>query len=669
MTGEGPDDAVAAIRAIWRQRRASVLARVGVIEQAISAVGEGQLTEDARSAAAREAHMLAGSAGTFGFSLASELARELELALEPAAPPDRTELPRLRETVRRLRHELSQDGAEPGEPETAPSRTVDLLVVGPDAARAARIAEAAAERGLEARSAAGVEEARRQVGETPPDLVLLALGGPDVLAEAMEFLAETVAERPVVVVTDPGDEVDRVEVALHGGRGFLPADLGVAEMVAAAVDLRADLRTPGRTVLACDDDPAVLDALASVLGRGGMQVITTPDSRELFAALERHHPDLVILDLEMPHLDGLELCRGMRDNARWEATPVLVLTARDDPETVQRVFEAGADDFVPKPFVGPELVARIASRLDRLRLYRALAETDHLTRLANRRRSQAILEALRDRARRMGQPLSLAVLDVDDFKSINDRLGHAAGDAALRGIGAALKRAFRADDVVARWGGDEFVVGMYGMTAADARERVARFLEELRRQELGPAGSGVRATMSGGVAETRSGEEDVDELYRAADAALYQAKAAGGDRVAAAGAATAGDLTERVDVVVVDDDENLVALLEEALRTRGWSMRAMGDGEVALRELAGASASVRAGAILLDWDLPGMDGLAVLRALADTGRLHDTRVIMLTARSDGREELSALEAGAVDFVAKPFSVPVLLARVRRALAR
>jgi len=257
---------------------------------------------------------------------------------------------------------------------------------------------------------------------------------------------------------------------------------------------------------------------------------------------------------------------------------------------------------------------------------------------------------------------------VDNFKSINDEHGHAAGDAALRGIGAALRRSFRSDDVLARWGGDEFVIGMYGMSAADGRERIARFLEEARRERFGRA-DGAHIALSAGVAQLVVHADDVDGLYRAADGAMYQAKAAGGDRVFVAGEFAPQQAAERVDVAVIDDDEEIVALLHDALRTRGWTSRSITDGAQATEALASASPTLAAQVILLDWDLPGMDGLRVLETLERSGHLSDTRVIMLTGRSGDEDVVSALEAGAIDHVAKPFSLPVLLQRVRRAMDR
>jgi diguanylate cyclase (GGDEF)-like protein len=267
-------------------------------------------------------------------------------------------------------------------------------------------------------------------------------------------------------------------------------------------------------------------------------------------------------------------------------------------------------------------------------------------------------------ARRFGQPLCLAVLDVDDFKTINDTGGHATGDEVLRALGAMLTRTFRAEDVAARWGGDEFVIGMYGMAGEDGRERLGRFLEELRGA---PIAEGVEVTMSAGLAEFPADGAELDSLYRAADAALYRAKEGGRDRVAAGPAAS----EERtvLDVVIVEDDEALGALLEHSLHTRGYTTTRVTDGAEAAERLAAADPTLTARLVLLDWDLPGIDGLRVLRAMREAGALERTRVVMLTSRAGEDEVMKALEGGASDHVAKPFSVPVLMQRVRSALER
>ncbi len=608
-----------------------------------------------------------GSVGTLGFAAASEHARALDRALNPSEGPAAADLPRLAGLAAALRRELTADAAEPApRPARALAEPPTLLVVDDDPWRGRRLLAAADARGARAILAADLGTARRSTAESSPEVVLLDLAiGPDAGA-AMAFLAETSIERPVMVVAGASLEIDRVEVARNGGRGFLDHSLQPAETIAAAIDLRERVRVRGTRILAVDDDPTVLAALKAVLGEADLTVSTCGDPAEFWDRLDEVSPDLVVLDFDLPGVSGPELCRAMRNEPAWAALPVVFLTARTDAESVRTVFEAGGDDYLSKPFVGPEVVARIGARLERVRLYRALADTDSLTGLLNRRRSVETLQTFLRMARRQHQPLSMAVLDIDRFKSINDTFGHAGGDALLRELGGALGRFFRGEDVVARWGGDELVVGMYGMTDADGRQRLGDFVEAMRGRRFYDGRIGV--TLSAGVAQFPDHGADVDELYRAADAALYVAKAEGRDRVAPAGRAT-GVRPTAVDVVIVEDDPVLGRLLEHALQTRGYRTRWITDGDAAAADLGAAEPELLAPLLLLDWDLPGLDGLRVLQTLRERGVLERTRVIMLTARGSEAEVLEALEAGAVDHVTKPFSVPVLMQRVRRAMER
>jgi diguanylate cyclase (GGDEF)-like protein len=483
----------------------------------------------------------------------------------------------------------------------------------------------------------------------------------------LDFLAEASEHRPVIVVTDPDRYVDRVEVARRGGRGFLTHSLAPEVAIDAVVALRERLRKLGTRILAVDDDPALLAALESVLCEAQLEPHTCGDPAEFWRRLDEVSPDLVILDFDMPGVTGPELCRAIRNDKRWEAMPVLFLTSRRDSDSIRSVFAAGADDYVPKPFVGPELVTRVSNRLERVRLFRAMAELDDLTGLANRRHGQELLEGLLRMADRSHQPLSLAVLDIDRFKEINDAAGHAVGDAVLRGVGVELQRAFRGERVVARWGGDELVIGMLGMRSSDGRERIGEFVELVRERRYGDGG-GVAVTVSAGLAEYPADGGDVDALYRAADRALELAKREGRDRVVSA-ERVSESRAATVDVAIVEDDTVLGQLLEDALQTRGYRTRWISDGVAAAEALTAASPELVAPLLLLDWDLPGLDGLRLLGRMREQGLLARTRVIMLTARASEAEVLEALEAGAVDHVSKPFSVPVLMQRVRRAMER
>jgi CheY-like chemotaxis protein len=239
-SGEFP----AALAALWEKFREGTFRRVAVLDDAALALREGRLDDELRRAAEREAHKLAGAAGTFGFAEATRLAREAEQMLEGTDPLGALQVRRLGELTDALRRELER-------PIGAPRPAPEPL---PPAAR-------------------------------------------------------------------------------------------------------------GRHILAVDDDPIILAMLRALLGSHGMRMTALDDPRQLLATLESERPDLLLVDFEMPHASGAELCRLVRGDARWSTLPVLVLTGHLDGDTIQRVLSAGADACVPKPFEGADLIAQIEDRL------------------------------------------------------------------------------------------------------------------------------------------------------------------------------------------------------------------------------------------------------------------------------------------------------------------
>lgn len=271
-----------------------------------------------------------------------------------------------------------------------------------------------------------------------------------------------------------------------------------------------DLSQAATRVVMVDDDPAVIALVTALLANHGIAVSGTTNPDDLWQVLDTHAPDVIMLDVDMPDISGVELCRRIRADRRWDAVPVVFLTARTTAAI--ELFDAGADNYLTKPVNGAELLAVLRSRVRRTRATRKSGEM-----------------------------------------------------RAIEALPAAVKRA------------------------------------------------------------------------------------------------------PDVDVVIVDDDQVLVDLLCHAVTSRGLTAKSIGDGTTALDTLAGPAPALRAKVIVLDVGLPEHDGLAVLRALARDGITRTTRVIMLTARSLESEVLQALDMGAFDHVAKPFSVPVLMHRIRRAL--
>ena len=661
-----------AIQAIWERSREEIVRRVETLEEAVGAMLDRRLDENLRARAERDAHKLAGSLGMFGLPRGSELARELEQAL--AAVPAPSEAPLLAELTLALVAEVeSRPAASKEEGDVAPVAMADghaLLLVGPDPELIERLSVEALGRGLRPRSAATSAGARELVASESPDVAVLDISFADGAGEGLQLIEDLAGrDHPVAVVALTASEalIDRVEVARRGACGFVQRTRPAPRVIDAVSEAIERRDSPRAKILAVDDDPAISRALEAMLASHGLAITTLNDPLRFWDTLDEVAPDLVVLDLDMPGLDGIDLCRVLRTDERMSQLPVLFLTGVADAGSVQRIFEAGADDYVSKPIVGPELVTRILNRLERVKLLRDLAERDGLTGVATRRRATVDLENLTAMSDRFGQPVSLALLDVDRLRELNDRLGYTAGDAALRRLGEMLIGSLRGEDTIGRWGGEEFIVGMYGMAREDGVQRIAEVLEGFRREEVDDRGSASpRLAFSAGVAEYPRDGRDLHELCRAADNALYRAKAAGRNRVLPASKVGAPEGSE---VVVVEDDSALASVLVDSLETRGHRTRWITDGRDAVAALAGAGPELSPELVVLDVDLPGLDGLSVLRRLASEEVLSATRVIMLTARSGESEVLEALELGAFDHVAKPFSVPVLMQRIRRALRR
>jgi diguanylate cyclase (GGDEF)-like protein len=641
--GPGLDTGLtAAVQQLWEQARPGALARMDAIDDAVAAVMAGELTDEQRDGARREAHKLAGSLGTFGLRDATGHAAVLESAFETVPGIDR--VPELAQHARDLR-QLIESGEGGGPPPT--DGRIEVAAIGLAPERAAPLVAAGAERGLAIAAAAELPH------EWPP----IALPGlPEGVAEL------SAAGTTVALLLEPDAPYDRVELVRRGAQRLLPADASADAVVDALLALTESRRPPAGRVLAVDDDPSILLVMEAILGAAGFEVTVLEDPLAVWAALERTRPDLVVCDVDMPGLDGIDLCRTLRADARWQNLPLLFLTGHSDAGTVSELFAAGADDYVSKPVLGPELLARVRNRLERVALQREMEDVDRLTGLLRRDAARPQLDGLLKLGQRLGQPVAIAAVSVDELDRINRDSGHVTGDAALAAAGRALRATFGSDGVAARWGGGELLVGMLGLGTHDARDRIGAVLEELRTADVG----GRRVTLSAGLAEFPLDGDDLDTLVGVAVQAGRAAHSAGGDRLELA---AGGGERDQVDVALVEDDEVLAELLLHALQTRGYRTRWIEDGDEAARLLAGPRPALRAELVLLDWDLPGRDGLTVLRGLAADGGLVHAKVVMLTFRASEREILSTLEIGAVDHVAKPFSVPVLMQRVRRLLGQ
>ncbi|MBW4564531.1 MAG: response regulator [Mojavia pulchra JT2-VF2] len=524
---------VVEIAKVWERTKEKLSHRIATIEQATTALRQNQLSHELQFAAEREAHKLAGSLGMYGFVQGSRLAQEIEQFFQSKELVDRNQTLHLSELIVALRQELQQTTAGQKPEVSSPDKRPWLLIVEQDKSLAKALVVEAATWGMRAEIARTPTLARERISSDRPDIVLLDLCA-NTPQDNLTLLCELNActpPVPVLVLADRERSIDRVKVARLGGRGFLPKPVTASEVLKAATALLQRTRTTAAKVMVVDDDSQVLTALHSLLEPWGFKLSTLDCPLQFWNNLETVAPDLLILDVEMPQISGIDLCQSVRADMRWSGLPILFLTAHTDADTMQQVFAAGGDDYVSKPIVGPELVTRILNRLERSRLLRNLVEADALTGVANYRKSSQQLTQFLELCDHHQQPLCFAVLNLDRFKQINECYGHTSGDAVLSRLGGLLHRHFQSDDVVGRWGGAEFIVGMYGMTRSDGIKRLAEVLEALHQQKFTAFdGTQFQVTLSTAAMQYPQDGINLPALYKAAAAALRQAQAVRGDR-------------------------------------------------------------------------------------------------------------------------------------------
>ncbi|MDX2052063.1 MAG: diguanylate cyclase [Polyangiaceae bacterium] len=303
-------------------------------------------------------------------------------------------------------------------------------------------------------------------------------------------------------------------------------------------------------VLIIDDSESMRKRVVTIIADAGVEAktITAASGAEALAVMAENRVSLVLCDIEMPGLDGFHFLRLKRSRPEFADIPVIMLTVREDPRAKVQGLTEGASDYLTKPFFDEELVARVRVHLklktlqDELRNKNArleeMSRTDALTDLSNRRHFVELLESELARSMRYAPPLSLLMVDIDNFKRVNDEFGHLVGDRALVHVAGALKSLLRKCDYAARYGGEEFALVLPQTDAAGAlvvAERCRIAVEAMRFPMPWGRDEGPPITVSLGVASYPDPRiKSAEDLMRMADDALYASKRAGRNRVTVA---------------------------------------------------------------------------------------------------------------------------------------
>lgn len=349
--------------------RDSFSQQVAVLEQAKIALLAETLSEELQQQAAREAHKLAGTMGSFGYPEGSRLARKLEnlLLCDRLSTDEKSQFCQL---VTALQQELTQPPVNL-KTQPAPQHKADrVLVIAHDQVLMAQLLAEADAWGMQIQIAPDLTTARSHLSLATFQVVLLDLSFPGT-EQGLTLLRElqtTSPHLPIVVFTARDSLSDRLAVSRLGARQFLPKGATTKQIFQTLNRVLSTSKPAEAKVLIVDDDPTMLIGLSDLLIPWGLAVTTLDQPQRFWQVLTATSPDLVLLDLEMPIVNGLELCQVVRQDAYWGDLPILVVTAHTEAHFLQQAFAAGADDFITKPVLGPELVTRVISRIDRTRL-------------------------------------------------------------------------------------------------------------------------------------------------------------------------------------------------------------------------------------------------------------------------------------------------------------
>ncbi len=398
-------------------------------------------------------------------------------------------------------------------------------VVGP-AEKFAGLDALIAELGYRTRSSSKAPDLIAEIDHDAPDAVIVL----DESGDALPLCSAWAQVCPVILVSSQDGFAFRLAAAAAKVRAVVRPPISPIEMSDWLDSICGSTAADRTSVVIVDDDWLTATVNAEILRSAGMEVTTVCDPRTALAEIERLLPDMVLMDMEMPGVDGITLAQIIRQTRQFLAMPIVFLSGEQDESRQLEARQLGGDDFITKPVNPGRLISLVQLRTHRARLLRTMIERDGLTGLYDHTRFNERLAHELERSRRIDGPLSLVMIDLDRFKMVNDQYGHPVGDTVIRALAHSLRAGLRKIDIVGRYGGEEFGVIMLDTDAQAAYAVINRIRAQFSQIAFRAASTSFTVTFSAGIAATGALKE-FPEIVAAADQALYQAKAAGRDTI------------------------------------------------------------------------------------------------------------------------------------------
>ncbi|HEY9628708.1 MAG TPA: response regulator [Coleofasciculaceae cyanobacterium] len=351
---------------LWERFKESFSSQLDLMDQVVNALQESRLTIALHQEAKQTIHKLVGSLGVYGFPQGSVLARQIADLLHSPPPLEAAKIQQMAQWVAALRQETSKKPRR-ATPSTPIAPLPRVLIVDNDTALIEQLQAEAARRSFHLTSAPNLEAAQFLLDRDRPNVLLLDLTFADRHDEGLHWLAtlkQQYPHMPMLVFTGRDNLSDRVTVARSGAQALLQKPMSVEKIFQTIQEVLQRRQPPTAKVMVVDDDPSILHRLSVVLSPWGLEVKTLLDPARFWEVLTHTAPDLLLLDIEMPGFNGIELCEVVRNDLQWGNLPILFLTAHQEVDMIVQAFAAGGDDYIRKPILEPELVARVLNRLE-----------------------------------------------------------------------------------------------------------------------------------------------------------------------------------------------------------------------------------------------------------------------------------------------------------------
>ncbi len=505
----------------------------------------------------RAVHTLKGSSASFGFkevSIAvSELESELKIVVEKGClARDLLDIP-LAMHIEKMRSACSATSGKGGEDahdmtvvyEDTETQPFDesgqnnherkmIFIVEDDPAVLESLSLQISHFGYEVKSFGDLAPLRKELEQTEPSAIIMDMVFPGgELAGASTMKAIQAGRRtkiPLVFISMRNDFEARLQAVRAGADAYFLKPVSVGPLVDKLDAItRKEVVEPYR-ILIIDDDVDLSSFYSLILQNSGMATWVVNHPKDAIDAIIKFNPDLILMDVYMPECNGQELAKMIRAMETYVSIPIVFLSAETNLRNQMSAMSMGGDDFLTKPIQAGHLISSVSMRAERMRIIRSYMERDSLTGLLNHTKTNEQLDIAMERARRQHVSLSFAMIDIDNFKEVNDSYGHPAGDRVIMSLARLFQQRLRKTDVVGRYGGEEFAVILSDTSASNAAKVLDAIRLSFSRIRNQADGREFSVTFSCGIAAF-SGHGDVALFISAADNALYEAKRGGRNRI------------------------------------------------------------------------------------------------------------------------------------------